>query len=735
MVVPLVQTIVGTVRGLFHHDGSTGAASVQLWAVVATVLLLLKFAVGCIGPRFSSRRLMAPGVRMLEILNYYAVNYTLGLMKPSSSQSQGTTANISFFFQVWAVLITTMQDSIRIGRPYRPKEMSLIDLLSSLWSANQLRAPAPMYLKVPLWVMWSIHAARIIWYYFSFNRAGDAGLGNIKLVSDYMMTSQHTNDINDDDEHPPCPRTMRGYKYIVFGEDEQKMEVLPPGFTLEMDLHGPNANQLVTLETIWKQADDPKDSLLSSTADPDNRFKDVCLSFALYKLQRRRFYNFPIAEVTHQATSRLVSETILEVEEGTNNNTNNDGSGYKRAFRITEVELSLLQDLFYSKHASVFARGFPYVRLALSQLMIFAASYLIYAISRIPSANKAVVMTRDGHVARITHGVFVTHCIIAVVVCRELWEVGVYILSQWTKVWIISRHMKLTRRLRPAVSASTSSPDTESQGMMKWCRGMSCRWQLVMLDKVARIMFFAVRRGRWDPQICQHNILMSALIKNKRWMPLAPPREFIARKVELQREVTGALFQSLKDLIHKIPSPPPSPAQGSSSKPRPSSEAWTKQMNKLLGSYFENAFISDDAPGSSSSNDPTVSGCWTTIAGELKGESHKILVWHIATSLCHIKLLEQGGGDDLYTLPRPFRGGGGLAAHYVTAVSLSNYCMHLVTEALVPDNGLVVDKVFHSVREEEVCEALRGCTTMMEIPSKLAAWEDKKTILGMGTQL
>ncbi|TVU26647.1 hypothetical protein EJB05_29201, partial [Eragrostis curvula] len=690
-----VNLIVGTVRGLFQHDSTTGAASVQLWAVAATVLLLLKFAVGSIGPRFSSRRLMAPSVRLLQILNYYAVNYTLGLMKPSSS-SDGGAATVNAFFKVWAVLITTMQDSIRIGRPYKPKEMSLIDLLSSLWSANELRGPAPLFLKVPLWLMWSIHAARIIWFYFSFSRASDASLSNIKFVSDYMMTKPHT------DNEDACPRTMRGYKYIVFREDKLKMEVTPPTFKLWMDHEGPNAKELVTVEEIWKQVDeDTDDMLLSKTADPDNRFKDVCLSFALYKLQRRRFYNFPITEATHLASRRLVSEAILE--DGPN-------GSYERALRITEVELSFLQDLFYSKHAAVFARGFPYVRLALSLLMTVAALYLVEAVRHIPSVSTAV--TGGGRVARITHGVFVTHCITAVVVFRELWEVGVYVLSQWTKVWIIGRHMKLMKG-RP-----TRGTDGE-----KWYQMMLWKVQKVMLEKVARIMFAVVWRGQWDQRINQYNILMSALIRNKNSAALLPSliasrTKFLVRKVKLRREAKEVLFQSLKNLIKSIPSP----GQGKHS----------PDMNKELMSYFTKAFVDD--PESSTSpriEDPT---------RDLEGETHKVLVWHIATSLCQIKLLEsageQGGATDLYTLPKRFgRELQAVRKHYVAAVSLSNYCTYLVTQALVPDNGLVATKVFEAVREE-VRLGLGQCCTMAHIQDRFLQSPSRMTsILEMGAQL
>ncbi|RCV37281.1 hypothetical protein SETIT_8G050100v2 [Setaria italica] len=660
-----------------------GVSSVQLWVMVATLLLLAKFAIGSIGPWiFSSRRLIAPLVRLLHVLNHYAVIYTLGLMQPSSSHhaDDPSVPSVAEFLQVWAVLIVTMQDSVSIGRPYKTKEMTLIDLLSSVWSANQIRVRTRARLAAPLWIIWCIHASRVVWHYVSTIRATNASLDNVKLVSDYMMTSQHT----DDDD--ACPSTMRGYRYIVVWEDEQMMEVSgPPGFTLEMKLTGPKAAQLLTVDKVWEQAQDKDDRLLSRTADRDNMFKDVCLSFALYKLQRRRFYNFPVAEAAHPATRRLVSDAILE--EGA------DGT-YERALRITEVELSFLHASFYSRHAVVFSGGFPWVQLALSLLVTVAALYLACAVGDIPSTGNIVAGKRE-RVVRITHGALFTYLVIAIVVCRELGEVSIYVLSQWTKVWIICHYIKL-----------------------KGCQGRIKAARQLMMEMVARIMFRVIRGGQWGRQIRQHNLLARPSTLAQFAWPL------ILRKVKLQREAKRVLFQSLKTLIDTpLPSPEPSAQQ--------------QMMNSLLMSYSRSAFPIPAGPAQSHSKLPVIEGT----ASDLEGETHKILVWHIATSLCQMKILDEAGerGADLYTLPKsPFTGDlAAVTPHYITAVSLSNYCAYLVTQGLVPDNGLVANKVFHAV-SDEVRDALRGCSTMTEIRNKLTVTPENgaaTTILGMGAQL
>ncbi|CAN6362404.1 unnamed protein product [Urochloa humidicola] len=641
--------------------GILTASSEELWVVLTTLLLLAKFAVGSVGLRFSSRRLVAPAVRLLQVLNYYAVTYTLGLMKPASASS-------CFFFQAWAVLIVTMQQSGNVGRPYRPKEMSLVGLLTSLWSANELQAAerTPPQLEVALWLIWSANAARIIWHYISSHRTASAAMKGVKIVSDYMATTRHT-------AYDACPRTMKGFKYLVVGEEELKTEVNPSGFTLGMD----PAGGVVTVDKIWEHA--RADGLLGVAADRNSRFKDVCLSLALYKLQSRRFHGFPIAEAALPATRRLVAGAIL-----------GDGD-YERALRVTEAELSFLRDSVYSKHAAVFAGGFPYVRLLLSLLVTAATLYLFNAVRHMPSKCTA----KDDDVL-ISHGVLVTNCIIAIIVCRELMEVGVYVLSQWTKVWIICHYIQLKRR-----------------------QGRVAALRRLVAEKAARLMFAAIRRGRWDQRIRQYNLLMSARTKL--------PRPLVVRKVKLQSEVKMVLFGSLKAMITSVvPDHQYYPSDDAS---------WAQQTNALLMSYFRNAFA-DNAI--------------VDTAGELEDDTHKILVWHVATSLCQIKLLDNGAGGraDLYSL-RPAGDKGKLTAavpwqrHYTTAVSLSNYCAYLASQALVPDNGLVANKVFDAVRDE-TRDALRGCATanLKEIHDRLVNFardgsdgNGGVTIVGMGAQL
>lgn len=173
------------------------------------------------------------------------------------------------------------------------------------------------------------------------------------------------------------------------------------------------------------------------------------------------------------------------------------------------------------------------------------------------------------------------------------------------------------------------------------------------------------------------------------------------RKMKLQKKVKEVVFSSLKSLLNSQDEPV---AEGPNTGGRSSPEQLALKRNELLRSYLGNAFAGMEE----------LVGRMEHIQGEIEGEgeTHKILAWHVATSLCQMKLLEKIAGserrrEDLYDLTLPSDLAAAVWPHYVTAVTLSNYCAYLVTKKLVPDNGLVARKVFLAVRREAV-RSMRG---------------------------
>ncbi|KAF8673372.1 hypothetical protein HU200_048935 [Digitaria exilis] len=647
----------------FKIDHVTRTANVELWVVLTTLLLVVKFALDSVGPWYFNKFMLASTL-FLEGLNSSMVQYTLGLMQLSSTKND--------FFQVWAVLMVTLRYSVKVGRPYgRSKKLTLSDMMSSLWTANLLKSKtSSLLIALPLWSIWFINAARIIAYFVSSEKASRINKENLRLVTDYMR-HEHESTVDAD------PVTMAGYRYLVSGEDEQDKRVRAPEFEFKLDVTDP---KLVTVERVWRLGSDG-DKLLGNQADADvdNRYKDVCLSFALYKLQRRRFVRLPSHEdeVARDKTRQMILDGVLRGVPRQDEESEEDEVAYakalERAFRVTEVELSFLQDSFHGNHAVVFVNGFPVRRLLLSVALVAALSFVAYPVYHIPSrtADKANLIT-------VTRGVPVSYGIIFLIIVKELCEIIVYVFSQWTKVWMLCMYIT-KQKLQSSL----------------------------MMQRAVRVMFRLVTRGQWDQHVGQYNILIQCLQVKLSLSMLRPTR------IKLPTVVNKKLLKSLKNL----------------------------QDQESLKSYFPNAFGSNQASIMEKLS-------W---ANEFEADSHRILVWHIATCLCEIKLCGEVSAASL----KPFRLRPKLFFHspeetpeaismwgnYATAVTLSNYCAYLLTREprLVPDNGLVAAKVFLTVKHEVYlstrrCRSLQAIYDLLGDNPAVVDGKDKATVK-MGAEL
>uniref|UniRef100_A0A0E0MHA5 DUF4220 domain-containing protein n=1 Tax=Oryza punctata TaxID=4537 RepID=A0A0E0MHA5_ORYPU len=618
--------VVSSAANLFHADKLTAMiSSVEMWVVLTTVLLVMKFTIDSFGPWYSNK-FMCGTVAFLESNSQKMVHFTLGLMRPSP------TATNDDFFQVWAVLMVTLQCSINVGSPYGSKQTTLVGLLSSLWTAKLLRDQTFLLLDAPLLLIWSLTAARMVAHFISSETASRINQQNMRLVSDYMKYEHERSD----GSTAADPVAMSGYKYLVAGEQDNQLQDKTTGPTeLSFQWH----DKLITTESVWSLSED---RLLGNTADPNNKFKDVCLSFALYKLLRRRFYSLPMHEAADSKTKRLVFEGILGQKSG-------KGDDYERAFRITEVELSFLQDYFYGNHAVVFVNGFPLRRLALSLVLVAALLFIAYPVHRIPTRRSDHQQQQQLGQNTVTHGVFITYSIIALIIGKEVWEILIHVFSHWTKVWMLCWYIR-----EPKLQCST-------------------------MEKVVRAMFRLVTRGKWNQKIGQYNILVSANIFRLILFRLRP------RTVKLPARVTSAIFESFRGL----------------------------QSRESLRSYFSDTFECNQ--------DLMNQFSW---ANEVEADTHRILVWHIATCLCDIAKKPQETNDGYQ--------------HYLVAVRISNYCAYLLTlgSKLVPDSDDVSSKVFDAVRAE-VFRATRRCKDIRHRLMEVAAQPDGQgeSILKMGAML
>ncbi|KAI4364914.1 hypothetical protein MLD38_020945 [Melastoma candidum] len=121
------------------------------------------------------------------------------------------------------------------------------------------------------------------------------------------------------------PVTMKGYRYVVGGEELLETK----GIT-----------QVVTLENVWNCEGE-----LFSPDNGGNLIKDLCLSFSLFKILRLRYVGYKLPRDVNEKMVSLVRCGLLD---------HMDDNYHERVFRVVEDELAFLFDSFYTKFHLIF---------------------------------------------------------------------------------------------------------------------------------------------------------------------------------------------------------------------------------------------------------------------------------------------------------------------------------------------------------------------------------------------
>ncbi|CAO2162494.1 unnamed protein product [Urochloa humidicola] len=325
---------------------------------------------------------------------------------------------------------STINSSGSNGSKFRPsvEQFARMGWVAFLISSSGGAAGSPQLTGVLLW-LWVLSLLKLIHRLVAAELAKNSfavGL-NAYLVADYMK-QLHGRDEAGAGEGGHLEAVN------VKGEEKLHIEARPQGYRVDRSsppsLSVDGGGHLVTVDTIWR---------LSSSGDPllasCPHLKDLCLSFALFKLQLRRFIGCPLAEAgCHRALS-FVQDGLLS------------GSP-ERVFRVVEAELSFLADFLYSKLTVFYACGWWFPALNLVLVLTTWISCL--------AAGGAIVhdMTSRGTALAVDYQVLrnylqdhdtVFHVIVGLdvlvsvsfifaIVFTEGWEVANYVRSDWVKV-------------------------------------------------------------------------------------------------------------------------------------------------------------------------------------------------------------------------------------------------------------------------------------------------------------
>ncbi|CAN6180263.1 unnamed protein product [Urochloa humidicola] len=289
-------------------------------------------------------------------------------------------------------------------------------------------------------MLFTIFCGKIVVKYFAFEKArrSSAFGRNPRLIFSYMKmlqleeTCQLGEPLAGEDAPPPL---------LVMGENGLQVEKQPHGYVC-LDVSGGTpirCTGLVTVDKVW-QLDD---RLPISTP----QLKDICLSFALFKLLRCRFAMYKLANAGSVNTRNFFWSLLLK--EG----------DHARVFRVLTDELSFIQDYYFSSLPVSYSKYWlPIVNVSISLLSIgyclVAASFVIKGLLFDWESNKHQMgcdfwcSERDFISIKENKqfGFFLFDDVpllflLALVVIIEVRYIASYIFSNWTKVTLIFHYI------------------------------------------------------------------------------------------------------------------------------------------------------------------------------------------------------------------------------------------------------------------------------------------------------
>lgn len=465
----------------------------------------------------------------------------------------------------------TINSSGSNGSKFRPsvEQLARMGWVAFLIINSGGAAGSPQLTGVLLW-LWVLSLLKLIHRLVAAELAKNSfavGL-NAYLIADYMK-QLHGHGQSGEGSHgevnvPP---------YFVMGEEKLHIKARPQGYRIDRTSPASvsiDGGHLVTMDRICRLSSSG-DPLLASCPD----VKDLCLSFALFKLLLRRFLRCQLAEAGCHRAMAFVQEGLLS-------------GAPERVFQVVETELSFLADFLYSKLTVFYASGwwFP----ALNSILVLATWISCVAAGGAivhDMTNRGTVLAGDyqglrnylqGHdtVFHVIVGldVLVSFSFIVAIVFTEGWEIANYVRSDWLKVSTICEYVR-----RPSWRKSP------------WAR-----------RKLSRVLRLRAMQ-QWDDRFCQMSILQLRFCYSG----------CVSRQVDRIAKVTVVVPPAVKSaIVETLRTNQGRLGNGDLSLQR------NGVADKLIWACRISAVDADDN-------------------AELDSQSEQILVWHVATRLAELK--------------------------------------------------------------------------------------------------
>ncbi|WVZ71834.1 hypothetical protein U9M48_020369 [Paspalum notatum var. saurae] len=471
-------------------------ARIEVLVTISCCLLAVLVLLGS-GRRASRSATTRLAVWSALMLSYPAVSYTIGLMQSASFRNELIVVWGCFLLLLLGcadgIAAYTLNDSDQQARTVLNQGLQVVYILLLLLSYV---GALPPYLKALLFLLWALSTVKLGMRVRSSVLAGRDSVLTVenKLIADYMSNKEHTEGGRDYDA-----ATMKGYKYVVAGEADRPID--------------PSDREIVTLEKVWQC----QGILLSSDVDvAARRRKDICLSFAMFKLLRRRLGGFPLTEARLNKTRDFVKVGLLA------------GKEYERMYRVIEVELGFLFDFYYARYRSPKESLIPdallFVAVVATSLCTLFSPAVLY--DHRPSSNGTVVAAATGF------DMWLTRTVIALFLLLESFQFLMLVFSDWHKVKMLCRYVREPSwHNRPAL-----------QRMLK----LMCRVRLTRY---------------WNNSVGQYSLLLACQSSRRRGMWRLPLpgrimgfliRSRVTRHRRLPEEVKRSIYVFLRSGMARV---------------------------------------------------------------------------------------------------------------------------------------------------------------------------------------
>ncbi|KAL6619049.1 hypothetical protein ACP70R_034188 [Stipagrostis hirtigluma subsp. patula] len=387
------------------HDPRGHVISVETLMVVGIVLLWFITALGSYR-RLSNSRCIRTLVWAGYTLLFLIFTYTIGFMQSSSIKIELYPVWSVSFFAVLGCTNSITAYELDDNKQWMKHFIQLA--LYYIYISVLLQYMSDAFVVISVSLLFSVTIYKNILRIHACVLASEAW-DSSKLLADYMKHSADSDDSRYD------PISMVGYNYLVCWAGA-RIRSEPPYYQKQFIA----TENVITVEQVWHC-----DGRLMKFTE-GAQLKDVCLSFALCHLLRRRYFGFSCSESGLQKTRDYIFRGLLAREEDCT-----------RAFKVIELELRFLYDFFFTKYALMYYQECKIFHVTI--ISVTLTCFVIFAVthargSNHPSSNVTAMETKN-------IDIIVTVLTLASLALLDIWQLILYWCSDWGKVSLTCRYV------------------------------------------------------------------------------------------------------------------------------------------------------------------------------------------------------------------------------------------------------------------------------------------------------